>query len=240
MQGLDIQAGYGSTAISPTRTHLPETVVLGDMHTRRATLGALAAGVTALAGCSLLDDATGQEADPAAVTADAVGSTEFEHDSLTSQAYEQTVEVGDRSQDLQLTNWTNRYVMSTASVDIDAIRFSLFTTPTVTVAGESANPFGQFDRERLLRRMVDRVDIVPIENIQMVGERPVTVLGESVTVDEFEAETEQQGVRIRLHIADRTHEGDLLVLLGLHPDLLDLTDDIDTLAEGIVHPSEQA
>jgi hypothetical protein len=210
------------------------------MHTRRATLGVLAGTcATALAGCSFLDDALEQSADPAAVEPSVVDSTSFQHDSLTEQSFEETVEVGGESRDVKLTNWTNRYTTSVSGSDIEAARFSLFTTPTVSVAGESANPFGRLDREQLLRAMVERVDTGPIERIERAGERTLSVLGGSVTVGEFEAETEQTGVRLRLHLGDRAHDGDLLVFLGVHPELLDLSGDIDTLAESTVHPAER-
>jgi len=209
------------------------------MHTRRATLGAFAAaGVTALAGCSRFEDVLEQEADPAAVEESAAGSAGFEQDGLSEQTYEQRVEVADESQELRLTNWTNQYTRVAAGVEFDAATFLLFTTPTVTVADQSANPFGQLDTERLLQEMVDRTDTGPIQDIQRVGERTVRVLGESVTVEEFAAESEG-GVRLRLHLGDRTHDGDLLVFLGIHPELLDMSADIDTLAEGTVHPAEQ-
>jgi hypothetical protein len=209
------------------------------MHTRRTTLGALAAaGVTALAGCSLFEEVTDQEADPAAVEESAAESAGFEQDRLRDQSYEQSVEVADESQELQLTNWTNQYTRTAASVDFDAATFLLFTTPTVSVAGQSANPFGQLDTEQLLQGMVDRLDVAPVESVQRVGERTVTVLDDQVTVEEFDAESES-GVQLRLHLGDRTHDGDLLVLLGLHPELLEMTGDIDTLAEGTVHPAER-
>ena len=210
------------------------------MYTRRATLGLLVgACATALAGCSLFDDTLEQSAEPAAVESSAVGSTPFQHDSLTEQSVEETVEVADESRDLQLTNWTNRYTTVVPGSDLEAARFSLFTTPTVSVAGESVNPFGRLDREQLLRAMVERVDTGPIESVERTGERTLPVLGESVTVGEFDAETEQAGVRLRLHLGDRAHDGDLLVFLGVHPEPLDLSGDIDTLAESTVHPTER-
>lgn len=210
------------------------------MHTRRAALGALAGACTVtLAGCSLLEDPLDRAADPAAVEESVAASTGFEQDSLTEQVYEETVEVSDQTQQLQLTNWTNRYTMAVPGVDLDAARLLLFTTPTVTVANRSANPFAGFDRAALIRAMVERIDTGPVAEIQQVGERQVTVLDDPVTVDEFDAETEQEGVRLRLHVADHTNDGDLLVLFGFHPDVLDLTGDVDTLTEGIVHPARQ-
>jgi len=210
------------------------------MQSRRAALAAIA-GVctTALSGCSLLDDVLEAEAEPAAVGDDTLDGTSFEHANLDDQVHEQTVEVAGESQDLRLTNWTNRYTMPVPELDLDAAWFSLFTTPTVSVAGESANPFGLLDREQLVQAMVDRLDTGPIEDVEKIGEREVTVLDETVTVDEFEARTEQEGVELRLHLGDRAHEGDLLVLFGLHPELLDLTGEVDTLAGGAIHPTER-
>jgi hypothetical protein len=209
------------------------------MHTRRATLGALAAaGVTALAGCSLFEDALEREADPAAVEESAAESAGFEQDRLRDQTYEQSIEVADESRKLRLTNWTNRYTRAAAGVAFDAATFLLFTTPTVTVADQSANPFGQFDTEQLLQEMVERSNTTPVQDVQRVGERTVRVLGEAVTVETFEAESEG-GVQLRLHLGDRAHDGDLLVFLGIHPELLDTREDIDTLAEGVVHPAER-
>jgi len=208
------------------------------MHTRRATLGALAAtGVVALAGCSLLNDPLEREAEPAAVEESAAGSAGFEQDELIQQGTETSVDVNDESRDLSLTSWFNRYTRAVPEIELDAAVFGLFTTPTVTLAGQSANPLRGLDRERLLQEMLDRLDVVPVENIQRVGERQVTVLGETVPVDEFLAETEE--VPLRLHLGDRTHESDLLVFFALHPELLDLTGDVDTLAEAVVHPVDR-
>lgn len=66
----------------------------------------------------------------------------------------------------------------------------------------------------------------------------MTLLDDRVTVEEFDAESER-GVQLRLHLGDRTHDGDLLIFLGLHPERLDMADDIDTLAEGTVHLAER-
>ncbi|ERH08620.1 MAG: hypothetical protein J07HX64_00366 [halophilic archaeon J07HX64] len=210
------------------------------MYTRRATLGALATtGVAALAGCSLLNDPLQREAEPAAVAESAANSTGFTQDELVEQVAETSVEINNESRDLSLTNWLNRYTRAAPDIELDAALFGLLTTPTVTVAGRSANPLRRLDRERLLQEMLDRLGVVPIENIQQVGERQVTVLGEAAPVEEFLAETEQE-VSLRLHLGDRTHESDLLVLFALHPELLDLTGDVDTLAEGVVHPTERS
>ena len=208
------------------------------MQTRRAMLTALSGvGAGALAGCLFVDEPLEAAAEPAAVGEELLDESDFEHDELSEGVREETIEVADESQELRLTNWTNRYTAPVEEVDIDAAWVSLFTTPTVSVAGRTVNPFDQLDRDLLVTEMLERIDTGPVENIERVGEREVTVLEETMTVDEFEAQLE--GVELRLHVGDRTHEGDLLVPFGLHPELLDLTEEIDTLFEGVVHPADR-
>lgn len=211
------------------------------MYTRRTALGTVGVCVAALAGCSRLDDALDealdQEAEPAAVEASAAAATGLQQTALTAQVYEQTVDIADESRELRLQNWLTQY--TTGATETSAAGFSLLTTPTVSVAGQAVNPFRQFDRERLLQAMVERADAVPVESIETVGERTVTVLDESVPVEVFRAEGEQDPVQLRLHLGDRTHNGDILVFLGVHPAVVETTEAIDTLAEGITHPVER-
>lgn len=214
------------------------------MRRRSVLTGLTTAGAVALAGCSLLDDDGRLErsAAPARVTEDARTQTSFEHIERREQTTERTLEVADQRRDVRLTNWINKYRASIPTIDFDASRVSLFTTPTVSIAGRDANPFHVLDEEQLVGEMADRVDTGPIEDVEKTGERSVTVLGEQLTVSEFDARTTYDGQEfvLQLHLGQRTHEGDLLVLFGLHPELLAQTDEIDTLFSGTEHPVESA
>lgn len=211
------------------------------MYTRRTALGTVGACVVGLAGCSrldeTLDEALDREAEPAAVEASVAAATGLKQTVLTDQVYEQTVDIGDESWELRLQNWLTQY--TTGATETSAAGFSLLTTPAVSVAGQAVNPFRQFDRERLLQAMVERADAVPVESIETVGRRTVTVLDESVPVEAFRADGEQESVQFRLHLGDRTHDGDILVFLGVHPAVVEMTETIDTLTEGIAHPVER-
>jgi hypothetical protein len=219
---------------------------------RRRILGAAAGGcAAALAGCSLLGDSTGTSADPAEVNDDALSETQFAHDTTRKNETERTVEVGGESRDVTLTNWVAEYLNPIGpALGVEAARFTIFATPTVSVAGQDINPFRRLDDEALIEAMVERSGTGAVEDVEMVSERSVDVLGESVTITEYEAQTAANGVDLRLHLGYRTHEGDFLVLFGAHPDpngefdlpegfdpeMLDASGDIDTLAGGTDHP----
>lgn len=218
------------------------------MH-RRRLLGVIAGGAgVALAGCSFLTEENGDTAEPAGVEADSLEETAFQHDRLTSREQTETVDIAGESEDIELTNWTNRFVLELPAIDLQAARFSIFTTPTVTVADQDANPFQLMDDEALLQAMVDTLDTGPVEDIERIGEREVTVLDETVTLTEYQGQTDQDGIDVRLDLGHRTHEEDFLVLFALYPDpesdqfsdadaaILDHSTDIDTLAAGVKHP----
>jgi hypothetical protein len=200
-------------------------------------LATLAGGCTAaLAGCPLLDEASSQEAEPAAVSDDVLGETEFEHQETVDEVIEETVEAAGESTTVTLTNWVTRYTRAVQGVEADAIRFTLLTTPTVSLAGQSVNPFQQLDEEELVQEMVSRQETAPIENVEKTGERTATVLESEVTVTEFDAQTAQDQIALRLYLGDLTHDGDVVVLFGLHPELVAESETIYTLAGGIDHP----
>jgi len=210
------------------------------MQTRRSLLCALAGGcVATLAGCPLLENVTEQAADPAAVTGGVLAQPDFEHRETSEETIEETVTVGGESREVTLTNWLTRYTRPLPGVEADAVRFTILATPTVSVADRSVNPFQQFDEARLVQAMVQRQAGAPIENVTATGERTVAVLGEDVTVTQFDAETTAEGIALCLHLGDLTHEGDVLVLFGLHPELFDESEAIYTLAGGVDHPVER-
>ena len=224
------------------RTVICLTPVVEDMRRRGLLAGLATTATVGLAGCSVLDDdeVTERSAAPARVADDALAQTSFESKERRERTTERTLEVADQRRTVSLRNWQQIYTASVPTLDFDASRVSLFTTPTVSIAGRDANPFHILDEDQLVAEMGERVDTDPIEDVEKTGERPVTVLDEQLTVSEFDARTtvETQEFVLRLHLAQRTHEGDLLVLFALHPKLLDQTDDIDTLCSGIEHPVE--
>ena len=98
-------------------------------------------------------------------------------------------------------------------------------TRTVSVAGQErtirlTNEWRQYSRSGT---------ILGIE----VGE-----LSRFVVLSTPTAEVAGQPVDVRVHVASFTHEGDVIVAIGVHPERLDETDNIDDLLSGLQHSGD--
>lgn len=212
------------------------------MESRRDVLATIAgAGTVALAGCSVFGDETIEKsAAPARAGDEALESTGFEHRNTEERPFERTVEVGGESRDLKLTNYLVQYGKEVGDFGVDGATFRLFTTPVVSVAGQDANPIQNFDDRRLVREVVQRAGGRESGDLQSASQRRATVFGNAVMFSQYLSNTEIEGqtVTIRLHFGQTTHDGDVVTILGVHPQRFDETANIYALAEALVHPAE--
>lgn len=207
---------------------------------RRTLLSTIVAGSAgAIAGCALLEDEIEEAARPARVSEQVLEETGYEHLRTTESRFEETVDVGDESRDLSITNWSSEYSKSETESGTETAQFQIFTSPTVSVAGRSVNPFQQFDEKRLIRALNDRSERGEGSEIEEVDTEMVEVLGRTVefTVYRASQEIEDQTVEARLHFASLTNSGELVAILGVHPELLDESANMYRLASGIEHPT---
>ena len=212
------------------------------MDRRTAVRACGCACVGGLAGCSfiesVLEDALDREASPAVVPESVLAETSYEHDSRDEWTVAETLEVGGESREVSLTNKLTRYRLGLDSIEFDRSWFVLFTSPTVSLAGQEANPFWVLDEETLVERLLGRVDTAAVQDVEKTGEREIELLGEPQTVTEFEGSTEFD-IDVRIDLSQRTHSGDVLVVLAVYPELTALAEDIDTLAAGAEHPAPE-
>ena len=184
------------------------------MDRRTAVRACGCACVGGLAGCSfiesVLEDALDREASPAVVPESVLAETSYEHDSRDEWTVAETLEVGGESREVSLTNKLTRYRLGLDSIEFDRSWFVLFTSPTVSLAGQEANPFWVLDEETLVERLLGRVDTAAVQDID-----------------------------VRIDLSQRTHSGDVLVVLAVYPELTALAEDIDTLAAGTEHPAPE-
>lgn len=207
--------------------------------TRRSVLAAAAgASTVALAGCGLLDDQIERSASPATVDSDTRERTQFEHDGTSEMSLSRTVEVGGESRELRLTNYLASFRKTVPAADGGVASVQLFTTPSVQVAGQEANPFAKFDVQQLLHEIASRAGQEGLEDVREVGTRTVRILGAERTATRHEATAKRQGQEIvlRLPVVRLTHEDDILGLFGAYPRLLEETVGVYEAAEGVVHP----
>jgi hypothetical protein len=210
------------------------------MHTRRAVLRTLG-GVSAvgLAGCSFFSGPIEQSASPAGIPEDTHRPEGFEHRRTDEFRLEQTVDVAGESRDLRLTNYIVEYGKRLGDVGPRGVSFLLFTSPSVTVGDQEANPFVRFDSRQLIEEILGRAG-VGATNIQEVGTEMSMVLGRDIEfrVQEAMSAVAGQDIPIRMHFGRRKHEGDLVGILGTYPGAVEEANSIYTLAGALEHPAE--
>jgi hypothetical protein len=205
---------------------------------RRVLAAASAVAAASIAGCGLLDDGIERSAEPAGIDSDTLDQTRFEHDGTVEMTMAQTVEVAGESRDLRLTNQLATYRKTVPATDGGVASIQLFTTPSVSVRGQEANPFAEFDTQRFLEEMASRAGEDAVDDISQVGTRTVRVLGADRTFTRHEATTERQGqeIVVRIPVARLTHEADILGIYATYPKLLEQTAGVYDAAAGIIHP----
>jgi hypothetical protein len=211
------------------------------MYSRRAALAVIAGGaVVSLSGCALLGNEIEQSASPAAVSDQSLQETGYNEQRMDDQTFEQTVTVNDEDRDLRLTNWITEYAKLPGSDEQSVASFLIFTTPTITVAGRSANPFEAFSEEQLIRRLLDQSEQMDADDLEKEGERETAILGEAVSISTYQTTQSIEGeeINVSMYFGELANDGDLLFVLGAHPELLDESENIYQLAEGIEHPVE--
>lgn len=218
------------------------------MPTRRRLL--TAAGATAAAGMAGCTDLFGDgpitfAAERATVPAVVRNETGHDEAGIEELVIEETVEVGDRSRDVQVTNWQAEYDKAIDLPVGDSVRAAVCTvlsTPRAEVLGRTFNPIAEMEPRELIRQFQDRIE--GIENVRHVGEESAATLDTAAEVGRFEAEGTVadggQQVDLELLVTESVASGDDLVLaVAAYPEVLADAERPDALAmiEGIDHPT---
>ena len=211
---------------------------------RRAVLAGLPAAVL-LGGCTdlLSDDEVTFEADTAVVPEDVQTETDYQEKSVEDQTITREFERVDRT--VVVVNRVAEYSreVELGPVGGELARFTVVATPTVEVGPVGPlNPVEDMDNDEIAEMMQDEYD--EVRNVEAVGEREATLLGETVTVTKYSAEARTQGgesVEVFVHIAQGENEEDFVLTVGVYPqDLEDVEDEestIDRLIESVQHPA---
>ena len=217
------------------------------MNRRRVLAAVGAVGIGAHAGC-LGEEGFEYVAEPATIpTATDRG---YEADGPEQLEFNETVEAAGVSQDIHIRTWSTAY----ASPD-DEVSLFVFSTPDVSVAGVSANPLARLSGADLIARVLNEGlggadSDGGIREVEADGELELTVLGEQRTVQLFSAvldvddeipsaaQTDDGGVPIRLYVLSVAHQDDVILSVGLHPEMVEAGDDIQALMENIEHPTQ--
>lgn len=179
--------------------------------TRRAVGALTVAGVAGLAGCSGSTSFSAEyaETDP--------GDTGYEQTGQRQPTMTRTF----AGQDVEVTNTVTEYrkeiELSFLGGSSDVGVFAAFTSPQVEVAGQTFNPISNLSNEELAKRFQERFD--NMSDVSQESEEQVDVLGSARTVTKLSATVTVDGneVPVFLLIANFTHEGDVVVPMGIFP-----------------------
>jgi hypothetical protein len=221
------------------------------MDRRRALTLIGTVGLTGVAGCLGEDGEITAAASPAAIpAADQLG---YEADGPEELTIDETVEAGGVERDILVKTYSAAYADSDGQSSV-----FLFSTPDVSVAGISANPLARLSGADLIARLVDeglaRTDgDFAVSEVEEEDEVTLSILDEERTVPIFSAVVEVESsegapiegaengeIPVRLYLLSTTHQEDVLLAIGIHPEPIDASEDIESLLEGIEHPVENA
>jgi hypothetical protein len=201
--------------------------------------------VLVLAGCSgTLVEFT---AAPATIPAPALDAQGYVHGNTTALPITYRVGPPGFSQDVTAETWMSGYSKTTA--DNETAVLLLYSSPDVTVEGTSVNPLRQLSNRELVTFVLDRTTdlrglggVEDVTDLQEVSVQNVTVLGASTELVSYagRAAVDGQSVAVVVNVAIVSHEGDVVVALGVHEETVDERAAHVALVERIVHTGADA
>jgi len=159
------------------------------------------------------------DASPASVDGDALASAGYDGEPPEKTVVNETVAVGGVEADVTATTWTAGYTHEEQPSSLIVV-----STPDAQVAGQSVNPLARLSNEELIERAVAQADgEAEVRNVSVEATANRTVLGTETEVVTYSAvvENEQGELPVRLHVASVTHEDDVVLAVGLHPETVD-------------------
>lgn len=208
---------------------------------RRTTVGIALAVLMLSSGClGFLNGPVTFSASKATVSENALEETGYQEERVTSNEVERSFSVADQSKNVTVTNWVSMYERS---VDLPiggsqrAAVFSAFSTPEVSVLGQSFNPVEKYSNRELAELAQKQYDSLSVGDT--VGTRNVQVLGQSAEVTKFDGQATLAGgesIDVYIHVTKVNHDGDYVVAVAIYPQRLDGEQQhVDALLKGLEH-----
>lgn len=181
------------------------------------------------------------EANAATVDDAALEETGYELTRSESPNRTMNISVADQSREVHVNSEIREYNRSVSVPGVggqQVAQFSVYTAPSVSVAGRTVNPVGDWSEQRLVREALGSAS--GVDNVQLEENRTVSALGEDRNVSQFgaTAETDAGSANVTIHLATLGHEGDFIVVVAAHPEEIDERERVDRLFRGLVHESD--
>jgi hypothetical protein len=120
------------------------------------------------------------------------------------------------------------------------VLFAVVSTPQAKVLGQGVNPAANLSNEELVEKIGKRFAKDKLEDLSLVTEGSVTLLGSSQTLSTFETRATIEGLEldVRVHLTKTKHENDLVIAAGAHPRVIEQQSSIESLINNVEHPAE--
>jgi hypothetical protein len=187
------------------------------------------------------DEALTFEAEQAVVDEVVAADAGYRSNGTRTVAVNRTFDVAGQSRTVTAKNEVTTYEKV---LDLGALGearlgvFAVVSTPAVTVGDQTLNPIGDYDNDQLVGLI--RSEYPGLHDVDPVGSRTITVLGERTEVTKYAAEATvmERRIDVYVHVTKLRHESDFVVAIGLYPRLLDGEEEhILEMMRAIDHPS---
>ncbi|MBX0324595.1 hypothetical protein EGH21_16320 [Halomicroarcula sp. F13] len=210
---------------------------------RKPLLSALVALLVVSAGCTglITGETVAFESEPATVEDSARASSGYELTNSTEQNITRQVTFAGQDRTIRVVNHVQQYQRGVDLGPLGSIplaQFVVVSTPGANVAGQTLNPAAQWSNRRVVEQLASRTGSV--NDVQSEGNRTAEILGEPRDVGMFSGTVTVQGqeIDVTMHVASFEHEGDVLVVLAVHPDQINERARVDTMFGGITHSGD--
>lgn len=180
------------------------------------------------------------ESKPVSVSDSARSQAGYQEVRVEAQTHERTFSAAGQSRTVKVTNHLAEYSRSAqvpVLADQEVARFTVLSTPKVTVLDRAFNPIAGKSNRQLAQRLQEKYET--ISDVQLVGNRTVTALGSGRSVSKFTATATTVAGKetdVVLHVASFPHGEDIIVAVAVYPKQLDGEQaKVDTLISGIQH-----
>lgn len=213
--------------------------------TRRVVASLALAVLLVSSGCSFLEGPVTFEANKSTVTEQARSDAGYTEARVEQDTITKTYSAAGQEKQVEVTNWIAEYKKQVSVGPLETgelARFTVLSTPQVSVLGQTFNPVADMSNAKLARML--QQEYSGISNVQPADNRSTTLLGEQTTVSRFTAEAETsagQSTDVYIEIAKVTDGDDIVVALAVYPQQLDRQQaGVERMYQGVQHPTNQS
>lgn len=175
------------------------------------------------------------QADSAGVQDTALDQTGFEEKSINNSTIERTVNVSGKNRTVFLQTKTATYV---EEKEVLGGSYEIAVFSVVSIPSIPGGSFLTYIPDSLIIENVGKYAI-PVDELEEHTTYKENILGQNTTVTEFRGKASGpagQDIEISVHTTKLVHDGDIIVIVAVHPTKMEEYDnDLPTLYKNVVH-----